>query len=92
MFNWIKHIHFKGKPPAGFEGDFREFVVKGENSMTHTVEIMRDRWEANLLKRGRLEAAIENAIEMIKEGLPFDMIKRVTQLPDEELNKIWSNG
>ncbi|MCL2053893.1 MAG: hypothetical protein FWG90_05560 [Oscillospiraceae bacterium] len=72
--------------------------------MTHSIEIMRDRRDRKWLnegiqtgiqtgiQRGKLEAAIENAVRMIKEGLSFDMIKRVTNLPDEELRQLWTRG
>ncbi|MCL2055099.1 MAG: Rpn family recombination-promoting nuclease/putative transposase [Oscillospiraceae bacterium] len=41
------------------------------------------------LQKGKLENSIENAVRMIKEGLSFDIIKRITNLPDEELRRLY---
>ncbi|MCL2054473.1 MAG: Rpn family recombination-promoting nuclease/putative transposase [Oscillospiraceae bacterium] len=93
LLNWMEYVHFKGNVPAGFEEEFKQAIAKGEvSSMTHTFETMRDmrdqKWLNEGIQKGKIENAIENAIRMIKEGLSFDTIKKVTELPDDELRRL----
>ena len=52
---------------------------------------MGDAWEDGMeigIEKGKIANAIENAIEMAEADFSFDMIKRITKLPDEEITRI----
>ncbi len=45
-------------------------------------------WEERGIKKGRKEGREEVAFEMLKEGLPVDLIERVTHLDKEAIEKL----
>ena len=42
--------------------------------------------------KGRMEGKIEIAIEMLKDGEPYDKIRRYTGLTDNEINELESKS
>ncbi|MCL2055561.1 MAG: Rpn family recombination-promoting nuclease/putative transposase [Oscillospiraceae bacterium] len=60
LTNWTEYVHFKGDAPDDFKEKFKQAIAKGDvDSMTHSIEIMRDRrdrkWLNEGIQRGRQE-------------------------------------
>lgn len=85
-----KYLAYSAKE-AATDDDIEEMnsMLKSEVSvMTNPVSIIADKAR----REGKLEALLESAINMIKEGFPFDVIKKVTKLPDDEIKRLMSKA
>ena len=72
------------------EVNFEEIISEGSEytMIVETLIEMRKKWENKGLQKGREEAIMDTAIELLKEGSSVEFVAKVTKLPIREIEKL----